>query len=62
MKKMIMAGAAALCLVVVGAPLAGAAEGGAPALHGVDGKTFGKVVSDLAKSSPGAVADHVSGR
>jgi len=32
---------------------------GMPALHGVDGKTFGQMVSDLAKSEPGAVADHV---
>jgi len=26
-----------------------------PAAHGVDGKTFGKLVSDLARSGPGAV-------
>ena len=38
-----------------------AAPGGAPAAHGVDGKTFGGLVSDLAKMYPGAVADHVSG-
>ena len=37
-----------------------AAPGGMPAAHGVDGKTFGKLVSDLARSGPGAVADHVA--
>jgi hypothetical protein len=33
-----------------------------PAAHGVDGKTFGSVVSSLAKSEPGAIAGHVSGK
>ena len=36
-----------------------AAPGGMPAAHGVDGKTFGKMVSDLARSGPGAVARHI---
>ncbi len=36
-----------------------AAPGGAPAAHGVDGKTFGKLTSGLAQSYPGAVADHI---
>ncbi len=36
-------------------------SGGMPAAHGVDGKTFGAAVSDLAQSEPGAVAEHVSG-
>lgn len=33
---------------------------GMPEKHGVDGKTFGYLVSSLAQSEPGAVADHVS--
>ncbi len=37
-----------------------AASGGTPAAHGVDGKTFGGLVSNLAQSYPGAIADHVS--
>jgi hypothetical protein len=36
-----------------------AAPGGAPVLHGVDGKTFGQLTSGLAKSYPGAVAEHI---
>ncbi|HSL95908.1 MAG TPA: hypothetical protein VLA35_08340 [Thermoleophilia bacterium] len=30
-----------------------------PALHGVEGKTFGQLTSGLAKSYPGAVAEHI---
>jgi hypothetical protein len=30
-----------------------------PAAHGVDGATFGYLVSNLARMYPGAVADHV---
>jgi hypothetical protein len=37
-----------------------AAPGGTPAKHGVDGKTFGDLVSGMATSGPGAVAAHVS--
>jgi hypothetical protein len=47
-------------LLPAGAALA--APGGAPALHGVDGRTFGGAVSGLAQSYPGAVADHVGRR
>ena len=50
---------AVLILALVVTP-ALAAPGGMPAAHGVDGKTFGKLVSDLARSGPGAVADHVA--
>jgi basic membrane protein A len=32
---------------------------GMPEAHGVSGRDFGKMVSELAKSSPGAVAEHV---
>ena len=50
-----------LALVLAAFPMSTvSAQGGAPAAHGVDGKTFGKVVSDLAQMYPGALADHVS--
>jgi hypothetical protein len=47
-------------IMTFGASVVLADEGGAPGAHGVDGKTFGGLVSDLAQSEPGAVADHVS--
>jgi len=34
---------------------------GMPDAHEVDGETFGKLVSELAESEPGAVAEHVKG-
>jgi hypothetical protein len=34
---------------------------GMPAVHGVDGRTFGGAVSGLAQTDPGALVDHVSG-
>ena len=54
-----------VCTVVVAmaavfTSVASADPGGAPAKHGVDGKTFGELVSALAQSAPGAVAAHVS--
>jgi hypothetical protein len=52
---------AVLALAVMAVP-AVAAPGGAPAAHGLSGADFGKAVSGLAQSAPGAVADHVSGR
>jgi hypothetical protein len=36
------------------------AAAGAPSTHGLDGNEFGQAVSGLARSAPGAVADHVS--
>jgi len=48
-----------VAMTVVFASVTFAAPGGAPAAHGVDGKTFGGLVSGLAQSYPGAVADHV---
>ena len=62
MKKTIVSTITALALVVLGSASASAAPGGMPGAHGVDGKTFGKLVSGLATSGPGAVASHVSGR
>ena len=49
-----------VAMTVVFASVTFAAPGGAPAAHGVDGKTFGGLVSELAQSYPGAVAEHVS--
>jgi hypothetical protein len=50
--------AAFVAVFAFGSAFAG--TGGAPAAHGVDGKTFGAAVSGLAQSAPGAVAEHVS--
>ena len=62
MKKMLILVAVVLILAVMVAGTAFADPGGAPGAHGVDGKTFGGLVSDLAQSEPGAVAGHVSGK
>jgi hypothetical protein len=62
LKKLVRSLMLATALAAMVAVPALAAEGGAPAKHGVDGKTFGYLVSQLAQSYPGAVADHVSGR
>lgn len=59
MKRLAMFCATAILAFSVMVLPALAAPGGMPAAHGVDGKTFGKAVSTLAKSCPGAVADHV---
>jgi hypothetical protein len=65
MKKLSLGFVFALLIAVLAvAPVAadsGNLEGGAPAAHGVDGKTFGTVVSGLAQSAPGALAVHTSG-
>jgi hypothetical protein len=50
--------AALMTILVFGTALAD--SGGTPEAHGVDGKTFGAVVSNAAQSAPGAIADHVS--
>ena len=51
-----------LAIVLAAFPInnVSANAGGAPAVHGVDGKTFGSLVSGLAQSAPGAMAAHVS--
>lgn len=62
MKKLVVfVSAAVLALAVMAAP-AFAAPGGMPAAHGVSGHDFGKAVSSLAQSAPGAVAAHVTGK
>ena len=60
MKKLMVSMMLALLVSVMAVNLAFAA-GGAPAAHGVDGKTFGAVVSSTAQSAPGALAEHTSG-
>jgi hypothetical protein len=60
-KKTLVLGVIVTVLLLVMAVPAMAGPG-APAAHGVDGKTFGGLVSVLATSSPGAVAVHVAGR
>jgi hypothetical protein len=40
----------------------GTAFAGMPQAHGVDGRTFGGLVSELAQANPLALASHVSGR
>ena len=52
----------AILLTLGTASLVGAAPGGQPRAHCVDGKTFGAMVSELARSCPGAVAYHVTGK
>jgi hypothetical protein len=47
--------------LMVPASAALAATGGAPGAHGVDGRTFGGLVSDAAQSDVGWLVTHVSG-
>jgi hypothetical protein len=61
MKKFAFVAIVVMVLAAFVVQPAAAAEGGAPAIHGVDGKTFGGAVSGLAQSNPAALADHVSG-
>jgi len=62
MKRLVVfVSVAALALFVMVAP-AMAAPGGMPRAHGVSGHDFGKAVSALATSAPGAVAAHVTGK
>ena len=59
-KTLVVMSIVAVVMAVMAVPVL-AAPGGAPAAHGLDGKTFGAAVSGLAQSAPGAVAAHVSG-
>jgi len=52
----------AILLTLGTASLVAAAPGGMPRAHCVDGKAFGALVSELAQSAPGAVAEHVTGK
>jgi hypothetical protein len=61
-KKLVRSLVLATVLAAMAAVPAFAAEGGAPAKHGVDGRTFGGVVAGLATTNPLALAAHVSGR
>lgn len=60
MKKLTVSLALVLVMAVMVGNVAFAA-GGAPGAHGVDGRTFGGLVSDTARSAPGALAEHSSG-
>jgi hypothetical protein len=60
MKKLAVVLVLAIVLAAFPVNNVSANAGGMPATHGVDGKTFGYVVSNLAQSEPGALAAHVS--
>jgi hypothetical protein len=60
MKRVLLVLSLSTVLVALFASVALADRGGMPAAHGVDGKTFGEMVSETAQSEPGAIADHVS--
>lgn len=63
MKKTLLVLSLSVALVVFFASVAWADPGGKPAAHGgIDGRTFGGLVSDLATSEPGAVAAHIGGK
>ena len=61
MKRFVTVLALVLLLTVVLVSPVLAAPGGMPAAHGVDGRTFGVVVSNLAQTNPLGLAAHVSG-
>jgi hypothetical protein len=61
MKKFTVSFLFALTIATFAFGAAFAAPGGMPAAHGVDGQTFGYLVSNLAQSDPGALAYHTSG-
>jgi hypothetical protein len=64
MKKLLVSTVAAVGLVVVTASGASAAghDRGMPGKHGVDGRTFGAVVSNAAQTDVWWLVGHVSGR
>lgn len=59
MKRLVVSLMLALLVSVMAVNVA-FAGGGMPAAHGVEGKTFGAVVSSTAQSAPGALAEHTS--
>jgi hypothetical protein len=59
-KMMTLLSVMVLALAIMAVP-AYAAAGGNPAAHGVSGADFGKAVSGLATTDPGALAAHASG-
>ena len=61
MKKMLVAVVLTVLLASALSSVAYAAAGGTPGAHGVDGKTFGGLVSARAQDYPGALAEHTSG-
>jgi hypothetical protein len=59
--KRLIATLALTAAMMVPAGAALAAPGGAPGAHGVDGRTFGGLVSDAAQTDVGWLVSHVSG-
>ena len=58
MKRLLVIAIAATTMLAL-LPAALADEGGTPDDHELEGKEWGEAVSELAKSYPGAVADHI---
>jgi len=58
MRRALILVVALLTLMAI-APAAFAGQGGKPAAHDLEGSEWGKAVSDLARTAPGAVADHI---
>ena len=61
MKRFFVGLIVVVMVMALAAPAFACRGGGMPAKHGVDGRTFGGVVSDLAQTNPLALAKHVSG-
>jgi hypothetical protein len=59
--KRLIATLALSAAMLIPASAAFAAPGGAPGAHGVDGRTFGSVVSNAAQNDVGWLVTHVSG-
>lgn len=62
MKKFFASVAVTGLLLGATATSAFAAEDGAPGAHGLSGREWGAAVSGLAKSAPGAMGAHASGK
>jgi len=58
MKKLLVVLVVVVMVLALATP-AFAARGGMPGAHGVDGRTFGGVVSGVAQADPLALAEHV---
>jgi hypothetical protein len=61
MKKLVSLIVLTVVLSVAFTGVAFAAQGGMPGAHGVDGETFGGLVSELAQENPAGLVEHVTG-
>jgi hypothetical protein len=61
MKKLVSLIVLTVILSVAFTGVVFAAQGGMPGAHGVDGETFGGLVSDLAQEDPAALVEHITG-